>query len=510
MMIGMVGKTTWVSMASIALTGCATVNPREDYERAGRQIRGATGHERIYDPQEDDLVADTVVRLYQDGLTSSEAVEVCLFNNPTLQAAFMDVGMARADVVQAGLLSNPFVGFSAKLPDGGGLANLEAGVAQNIAQLWQIPLRERAAERTLSRVILELARLAVTLATDAKSAYYAAVGADELHKMAQENLVLAEDFLRLAQARQEAGATSELDVNLSRSLVLNADIDVERTRLASADARRKLATLLGLVSQADELELVEALPDTYPTMADGSSLVALAKGGRLDLRAARESVGLAQARLDEQYRLVFPVVDLGLEFEREDRRSQGGRDILADTARATIANGGLTAPDIKSRSQRRGERGQDTIIGPSLGIEIPIFDQNHAQIAKAEYALRQAQKTLCAVDRSVTQEVRTAVDRTLTAWRLMQKFRDLSIPLAHRNLELARESYRAGRAPFLTVLEAQRFFLETRCGLVRAAQVAAQAIPELEKTIGLPFTSLLADVNAEPASGDQAQEGVEP
>jgi len=486
-------------MAVATLGGCATVNPTRDYERVGRHITEATGQKRVYSPEDDALVADVVAGLSRDGITAAEAVEVALLNNATLQAAFFDVGMARADVVQAGLFSNPFVGIAAKFPDGGGLANL-----------WQIPIRQQAAERTLDRAVLDLARTAAGLAANTKVAYYQAVGADERHRIAQENLVLAQGLLDLAVARQEAGATGELDVNLSRSLALDADIEVERTRLAAADARRALATLLGLTGSAESLVLLDTLPEEYPEIASGPSLVELAKGRRLDLRAAQEAVALAEAQREEQYRLVFPTVELGLEFEREGRRSQGGRNLLADTARASMANGGLTAPDIQSRSERRRKHGQDTLLGPSLGIEVPLFDQNQAQIAKAEYALEQARKNHEAVDRAVTQEVRGAADRALTAWRLMRRFKEQSIPLAQRNLELSREAYRAGRASFLSVLEAQRFSLETRSGLVDAAERAAVAVPELERTIGLPFTELVAHIDTVPVGETKTEEHQEP
>ncbi len=92
----------------------------------------------------------------------------------------------------------------------------------------------------------------------------------------------------------------------------------------------------------------------------------------------------------------------------------------------------------------------------------------------------------------------------------MQKFREQSIPLAQSNLELSREAYRAGRASFLSVLEAQRFSLETRSGLVGAAQAAAIAVPELERTIGLPFAKLTAEMNPEPAQGTEAEEDIKP
>lgn len=500
------GSLFWVPAGLVLLGGCATVDPGNDYERAGQRISQATGHDQVYRPEDDQSIAGVVDELCQDGVTASEAVEICLLNNPNLQAAYMDVGLARADLVQAGLFSNPFLGISARLPDGGGLAAIEASVAQNIAELWQIPVRQRAAKRTLHRAILDLARMAAELAAQAKAAYYQAVGADELLRIAKENLGIAQDLLDLALARQEAGAANELDVNLSRSLALNADIKVERARLASGDARRALASVLGLVTDADGIVLVDALPQEYPSIADAPVLVHLARKSRLDLQAAGQAVALAQARLDEQYRLIFPVVELGLELEREGRHAQGGRDLLADTARASIASGGLTAPEIQPRSERRGEGGQDVTLGPSIGVELPIFDQNQAQIAKARYALQQARKTLEAVDRAATQEVRGAVDRAITAWRLMRKIREQSVPLAQRNLELSREAYRAGRASFLSVLEAQRFSLETRSGLVRAAQAAALAVPELEKTIGLPFAQLLAGVDARKTATEAEKE----
>ncbi len=487
------GKFVWSLGVLTVIGGCATVNPQHDYERVGQRVIEATGQELVYRPEDDELVDELVEGLAQDGISADEAVRIALLNNRSLHAAFMDVGIARADVIQAGLFSNPFVGISARFPSGGGLANIEASVAQNIAELWQIPIRKRAAARLLDAAILDLARTAAGIAADAKAAYYTAVGADERFRIAQENLDIAKNLLELALARQKAGAANELDVNLARSIALDAEIEVERARLAAADSRRKLATILGLTSDADALALTDPLPTESPETPDSESLVLLAKVWRLDIQTAQEAVAAAQARLEYEHRLVFPVVEIGLDLEREERRSQGGRNILADTARASIANGGLTAPEIQPRSGRRSAKGRDVIFGPSLGIELPIFDQHQAQIAKAKYVLQQARKTLDGLDRAVTQEVRSTVDRALTAWRLMQMYRDQSIPLAQDNLDLSREAFRAGRASFLSVLEAQRFFLEARRGYVEAAQSAATMIPELERTIGLPFDRLLAE-----------------
>ncbi len=503
------GRILWSLAQVAAIGGCATVNPALDYDRAAQHVAAATGREHVYQPDDDESAARFVEELLRDGITVDETVQVCLLNNPTLQASFMDIGMARADVVQAGLLSNPSLGIALQLPSGGGLASLEGGLAQNIADLWQIPPRRRAAKRSLDQTILGLARQAADLAAEAKTAYYEAVGADESLRISQENLSVAQSLLELAATRQQAGAASELDVNLSRGLALDAELEVEARRLAAAEARRRLATLLGVTTDADRLTLLDPLPNLPPKAPDAQRLLDIARTWRLDIRWAEQAVYAAEARLHEEYRRVFGTIELGVALERGERpRSDGGRDILADTARASIANGGLTAPKIQPRSERR--RNTDFIIGPSLDLELPIFDQNQAQIAKARYAYEQASKRLEALVRAAAQEVRSAVDRVLTAWKLVRIYRDRSIPLAQSNLELSREAYRAGRASFLSVLEAQRFFLETRSGCVGAAQTAATAAAELERTIGLPFSKLVAELDGEPTLDAGAEEDTEP
>lgn len=481
-----------------ALQGaCATVDPTHDYLNAADRIGSATGVSNAYGP-DGDGVSEAIERLLADGITADEAVQISLLNNPGLQAAFMDIGIARSDLVQAGLFSNPFVGLSARFPDAGGLANLEASVAQNIAELWLIPVRRGAAQRELDQAVLNLARKAAVLAAECKAAYYDAVGEAERLSITRENLAIAQNLLDMALTRQKAGAATELDVNLSRSLAIDAELAVESARLAASDARRRLAQLLGIEADAERLQLADPLPRLPANVPEPEALVSAAKAWRLDIRSARQAVSAAEWRLKEQYRLILPTVEIGIALERDERRPSSGRNILADTTRASIANGGLTAPEIEPRSTLSDAEEQNIIIGPSLGVELPIFDQNQAQIAKAQYVYEQSVKTLDAFERAATQEVRGAVDRAVTAWRVAGMYRDRSLPLAESNLDLSRQAYLAGQVSFLSVLEAQRFFLESRRGYIEAALAAAIAIPELERVIGLPFDKLFGPIPAPP------------
>lgn len=495
-----------VLASGIGITGCVSVDPRRDYEIARQRVAEATGQTTPFAVEDRDAIISLVAGRMEGGLTADEAVQVALLNNPKIWASFQRIGMARADVVQSGLFSNPTVGISFRFPDGGGLADFELSLAQNIADLWMIPARKQVAERDLDRAILDTAREAASLAFDAKVAYFNAVASERTLGIAHDNLALVNELLKIAEARQQAGAVGALDVNLIRGLVLKAEVELRTARLEAASAKRTLATLLGLASPADDLVLSDALPVPQQMPLDASRLLEIAADARLDLRAARDAVLAAQARVEAEYAKVFQNVEVGFALERNARRAQPERKIAADTARASIANGTLTAPDIQSRGQRRLERSQEieAILGPSLSLTLPIFDQNRAQIAKARYAYQESTALLATLERTVAKETNDALDRATTAWGVTQLYEAEVLPQVRTTLELSQAAYQAGSAPILTVIDAQRSLLETQRNYVAALQSATTAVVDLERATARPM-SVLLDMPAEATKPSKSQ-----
>ena len=487
------------AFALIAIAGC-TVNPKPDYERANSMIQRATGQTAHYDPDADATIRARVDQLLVDGLTVDHAVQICLLNNKNLQAAWMQIGMAKSDLVQSGLLSNPTLDISLRFPAAGGLPDVDANLAQNIADLWQIAPRKKAAEHALAQTILDLARQANELASAAKTAYFQAVGAKQSVEIAQQNLDTAKQSLDLTTIRQKSGAAAEVDVNLSKAPVLDAELALSAATLDAIETRNELAKTLGLDDDPATLVLRDPLPEPPIDQLEDTALIDLAHQERLDIRSNAEVVDAAAARMKQQWRAIFPNVQLGVATERSAQKAQQGRKVLADTVRKSIAAGQLTAPEIQPSSERGHvrtvERNLGIITGPSLNITIPAFDQNQAQIAKAVFAYRQAVKAYEAADLALTQDVRTIAARARTAWSVARFYREQSIPLAQRNLDLSLQTYRAGQATLLQVLELQRFVLETRSKYVQAQREAAARMADLERTIGLPLNKILAGVTS--------------
>lgn len=478
----------WMTLAA----GCISVDPKHDYQQTASHVAEAVGEIPAYDPDEEAAATRKVEELLHGGITVDEAVQVALLNSPSIQAGFFRVGMSRADFVQSGLFSNPSLALSFAFPEGGGRSNIQGTLAQNIVDLWQIPIRKRIAQAKLDQEILSLSQQAARLVVETRIACFTAIGAARIHEIAEANLQLASGLLDTTLARQKAGTIGELDVNLARGVVLNSELDLQTARLDAANAKRRLAVLIGLTAPVDELQLVDPLPTVSLWTLDEAGVVEMARASRLDLKALQHAVAAGRQRVAEEYAKIFPDVALGTYFERTERRALPGRDVIADTARTSVAAGQLTAPDIQSRGERNAERRQeiDVILGPSLTMTLPIFDQNQAQIAKADYAYHAALKELDALDRQIVQDTRRALDQAATAARLSQFYVDKVLPQAQRNLELGNISYKAGKTSILLIMEAQRSLLATHRLAVTTQQSAAISLADLELVVGRPLSAI--------------------
>lgn len=439
----------------LLLSGCATVNPTLDHGRTRGEVLAATGASALYQPGDDEKADERVAQLLERGLTSQAAVEVALLNNRELQELLYEIGVRRADAVQAGLLSNPSLVALVRFAVDGGITTAEGGILQNLIELWHLPVRKQVAESQVERTVLDVARRAVIVAAEAKAAYATALASSSALSVAEENLETAKEFLELTLERQEAGAVTQVNVNAARSTFLRQQVVVRGARFTAVDARRRLALVLGVATPPEELALADVLLALPDRALELQWLLTVAHEHRLDLRSAEKSVEAAERALVLEQRKVLQDVSGGLAFESQ---------------------------------------GSNVSVGPAIELEIPIFDQNQAQIAKAQYRYAQARRRLQGVSARVAQEVRGAYERYAMAQDTARLYRTELLPLQEVSLDLARESLAAGKTGFLSVLEAQNRLLATRREYVDRREAVALTIPGLEAACGRPFEVLVVSV----------------
>jgi cobalt-zinc-cadmium efflux system outer membrane protein len=192
-------------------------------------------------------------------------------------------------------------------------------------------------------------------------------------------------------------------------------------------------------------------------------------------------------------------VDVGFAFELAERRSRGDRNWVAETFFDSLQSGALTAPNLMPRAPQR----TDTIAGPTLSLELPLWDQNQARIARADRLLERVRQQRDALLVDVSQDIYADLARARIVAENARFYRDEFVPTARRNVTLAQEGYRVGRVPFLSLLEAQRAFLATRAGELEALREAALAAIELERATGRPAAALRAGPGAAGTSDDE-------
>jgi cobalt-zinc-cadmium efflux system outer membrane protein len=441
-------RSLWSLPAFATCFACATVDPQPDYDRAREEIRAATGAQDVFDPSRAALTNAEIDVLLRDGLGLEEATRLALLNNRRLQAGFFAIGVSRADFVQAGLLANPSLSLAFLFPDTGGRVKWTADLMGNVADVWQLPARQDVARAGLEQRILEISRFAGELVAGTQAAYFESSAAREARAVALANVELARRSLAGVRAQVEGGVATRTDEALAESSALSADLEHQRSERDVAAALRRLAALLSVERDLLDVALTDPLPGPTHTALAREALVERTLAERADVRAADRAVSAAEKRVALERRSRFGL-DAGVSAERPE-----------------------------------GGASNDFLLGPAAGIELPLFDQHQAQIARAQLELAERVKEREALAVEVRQQVRAAFDAADVASRAAAFANGTLVPQALQTEKLAERAYALGDTTVLTLLQAQKAALDARRTGIDALLEAALARIELERAAG--------------------------
>src|SRR6185503_19638426 len=148
----------------------------------------------------------------EDGISEDEAVATALWNNAPFHAALADLGIARADLLQAGQLSNP--NFSVLFPMGPKQA--EFALTLPVEALWIRPRRMAVAKLNERKVAEQLVQRGLDLIRNVRVAFADVALAQDRAGLAQVALTVQTNIAHIARVRLEAGDASELESSTAR------------------------------------------------------------------------------------------------------------------------------------------------------------------------------------------------------------------------------------------------------------------------------------------------------
>lgn len=398
-------RATMAALVSTGLAGCAHVAPRAAFDDVETLVaaRGAPAPRWHRDEASTAAVEQRIAELLGPPLTLDGAVEIALLNNRSLQAAFEDLGIAQAEVVQAAKLENPVLFGSPRFSDRAG-TNLDLGITQNLLQLLVRPARKRLAGAQLEEVQLSVADEVLHLAAEAQRTYFEVVGAQQVRDMRALVSEAAEGSFDLARRIHAAGNLSDLALATERAMFEEARVVLAKSEVELRRTREALTRVLGLWGPAVAFTAVSRLPELPAEEPPLDSLESMAIDRRLDLAAAIQSVEVAATALGitRNWRYLL-TAEIGVSAERE---TDG-----------------------------------EWLIGPELSIELPIFDQRQAAIAEHEARFRQRAARMAALAVDIRSEVRELRDQLLMTRDLATHYRQVIIPLREQIVALTEEQY---------------------------------------------------------------------
>jgi cobalt-zinc-cadmium efflux system outer membrane protein len=458
---------------ALALTsgGCAV--PRQaGFDDVARQLAGRSDYRVHWNTggDEDRAVAEETRRLLGDELTVDSATQIALFHNPELQATYERLGVAQADVVQAGLLRNPRIslhyGFNVF---GGGVDELLGSITGAFLDLFLMPLKKKLARAELRRVQLEVGDAVLQKAQLVAQAFYRVQAATQLVAMRRTLLEAHEAATELALRQHDAGNASELELSGEQAAYAQARIDLTRAESERLGERERLTRLLGVWGSDVDYRVAPALPALPATEPDLAHLERVAIAHRLDLAAAKEELATAAAALQLE----------------KGTRALGGLDVGVNAHRDP--DGPIT-------------------VGPAIDLELPIFDQKQAAVARLRALLRAAQYRADAQALAVRSEVRDARNRLLATRAAIEDYRRALLPLRERIVALSQEQYNAMLLGVYQLIAAKQSETNTYREYIEMVREYWIARADLERAIGTRLTKVGSNLAAGVETGKEGKQ----
>lgn len=347
-----VGEQRWAFVAAVCalvLSGCATYQSEPlKPDEVDRRL------ERVPDEDAAQAAAGVEHRTLRsvpvelsDGVNADEAALLAVVMNPQLRADRDDRGIARAQVLQAGILPNPTLDASLEVPTDGNLAGTglgySVGLGWDFRRLITRGARTESQRQQLRATELDIAWKEWQAAQAARLAVVRVAGLTRRLEAARQIAdVLAQRVDDLEQAMQ-AGDATMLEVSSVRSSLQDARLAVSKLREERERSRLSLNAAIGIPPTA-HLQVQDCATgwraEEIPPVA---GLLDGLQGRRLDLVGLRHGYQSQEASVRAAILEQFPAITVG--FAKAQDTSFVG-----------------------------------TVV-PSVSVDVPLFDRNQGAIA---------------------------------------------------------------------------------------------------------------------------------
>jgi outer membrane protein TolC len=437
---------------TLAFLGCSTVSQNEVFDGVKKEAsaRGIENLQWIKTQKEADSVNERVNALLSFPLSQDNAVRIALINNRALQQTYEQIGISQSELVQAGLMSNPLLGYS--VGRGGGVTTTKVTLDVAFLDLLWIPLRRELGGLALEETKAHVGDEVLKTARDVRKSFIDA-------RVAQEHVALYDSQLKSYEASVQLAIRQYTAGNLSKRSFLKIQDTYSHARLESirlnqenGRARETLNRLLGVYGAQTHYTLeIQPLKLSAPLKTE-EGLERYAIEHRLDMSAAIKAVDYAASE--------------------------------AGYAKNTRL---LSEVEMSAESEKTTDTDRFNTFG--IKIPIPIFDFGQGRVGKTQAMYNQRVHRLYEAAVNIRSEVRDAYAASRYTYDTAHETQEVIVPANKQILEETQLFYNGMLDGIYELLEDQRRYGEARMESLTAVGEYQKAQANLEYVLG-------GDVNA--------------
>ena len=384
-----------------------------------------------------------------------DAIRMALLHNHALQALRSTIQQSLAEQVTANLRPNPTLGLDAQFlpifqPNQFSSdyidqqAQFDAGVGYLFERGKKRQHRLQAAQDQTTVVRSQVSDSERQLIFNVSQQFIDVLLAESTLEFAQQDLDSFQKTVDIGKERFRAGDLSEGDFLKIKLQLLQFQSDVSAAKLAKLQSLAALRQLLGFESVPDDYDVQGSL-DYLPVHANLNELKSLAALNRPDLRAAQQAVAAAESQLALQ-------------------QANGKMDVTG-TFNYTHTAGLNTGAFY-------------------FNMPLPIFNRNQGEIARARYAITQAQQQASETTQQVSTDVVQAYANLHTNDEIIQLYQGGYVDQAKQSRDISEYAYRKGAASLLDYLDSERTYRANQLAYRQALANYMLALEQMRQAVG--------------------------
>ena len=388
-------------------------------------------------------------------ISLDDAIQMALQHNHNMLAARTTIQQSEAEETTANLRPNPvLLGDSQFLPIFqpseftsdylSASAQFDLGVSYLFERGKKRQHRLQAAKDVTAVTRSQVADNERSLGFNVASQFVNVELAESTLELAMQDLKSFQSTVDIGEARYKAGDIGEGDLLKIKLQLLQFQTDVSAAQLSRVQGLSDLRQLLGYESISPDYDVAGSF-DYLPVKGNVEDFQAKALQNRPDLRAAQQGVTAATS-------------------QRELQKAIAKKDFTGQVSYTHIT-------DINNIS----------LFGQ---IQLPFFDRNQGEIARAGFAITQAQEQEKFASGQVMTDVRDAYESLHTNDQIMGLYRSGYLDQAQQSRDISEYAYRHGAASLLDFLDAERSYRSTQLAYRQALASYLLALEQLREAVG--------------------------